>query len=82
MKAPYATGCTQMCNQGRDCTCVTHQCQSAAPEGGNVWFSEPEEVPLTTLESVLIYTSITIGSIAIIAILAWATGWIYQTFFI
>jgi len=76
MKAPYATGCTQVCNQGRDCTCVTQ------PEGGNVWwFAEPEPVPLTTLESILIYTGITIGSIASLAIIAGATGWIYQTFF-
>lgn len=81
MKAPYATGCTQVCNQGRDCTCVTQQCQSAAPEGGNVLFAEPEPVELTCWEKISFYACIAIGCAVTTAILAGVAGWIYQTFF-
>jgi hypothetical protein len=35
MTKPYESGCTQVCNQGRDCTCTQMVCQSAAPEAGN-----------------------------------------------
>lgn len=35
MTKHYESGCTQVCNQGRDCTCTQMVCQSAAPEAGN-----------------------------------------------
>jgi len=52
-----------------------------AAEGENFWAKKPNEVPLTTFESIVIYTCLTITSIASLAIIAGATGWIYQTFF-
>ncbi|MCF8156415.1 MAG: hypothetical protein K9K35_10455 [Rhodoferax sp.] len=30
--APYGTGCTQVCNQGRDCTCAPQACRTAATD--------------------------------------------------
>jgi len=80
MSKPYTTGCTQTCNQGRDCTCVARQCESAAPEGGNGWFSEPEPVELTCWETITFYVCIALGLIVTSAIFAGMAGWIYGVY--
>ena len=77
MNKPYSTGCTQVCNQGRDCTCVK-QCQSAAPEGGNVWFVGTE--PLTPWESITFYLARAVLALISIGILIVTVRFIYQFF--
>ena len=85
--------CTEYgdCNQGRTCPARTgivlpHQADHAAriaqvpPQAGNVWFAEPEPVELTCWEKISFYACIGVGCIVSIAILAGASGWVYQTF--
>jgi cell division protein FtsL len=81
MNTPYSTGCTQVCNQGRDCTCVTQHCQSAAPEGGNVRIAEPEPVRFNVFENVLIYCIFTTLLVISIGLLVMASDSFYQRFF-
>lgn len=83
MNKPYSTGCTQVCNQGRDCTCVVQQCQSAAPEGGNVWFvgPEPEDVKFNVFQSIAIYCVIATLSVISLCLMAAGAGFFYQRFF-
>lgn len=51
-----------------------------AKEAGNVWFAEPEPVELSKGEAFLIHAFITVMSVASIAILVGAAGWICQAF--
>lgn len=59
-----------------DCDC--------AREAGNVWYADPEDEPLTIIESSVIYASIAILAFALVAIIAiiamafgYASGWIF-----
>lgn len=81
MNKPYSTGCTQVCNQGRDCTCVVQQCQSAAPEGGNVWFVGPEPVELNVFQSIALYLLLIVLSLISIGLLAAGGSYFYNHFF-
>lgn len=82
------------CNQGRECPARTgkvlpHQAAHAkrmesheyATEAGNVWFAEPEPVEFTCWEKISFYACIGAGCVVTTAILAGASGWVYQTFF-
>lgn len=83
MNKPYSTGCTQVCNQGRDCTCVVQQCQSVAPEGGNVWFvsEEPDMEPLSLWETIVFFTSMTALSVISLGLMAAGVSFFYHLFF-
>jgi len=81
MTAPYSTGCTQVCNQGRDCTCVIQQCQSAAPEGGNVWFVGPEPVELNVFQSIAIYLLLLVLSLISFGLLVMGSRYFCFQFF-
>ena len=52
MNAPYSTGCSQICNQGRDCDCIVQQCQYAAPEGGNYWVMQDAPIEISARETI------------------------------
>lgn len=71
--------CSGACNQGRSCSCAK-VCESAATEGGNVWFTDIEPAPVGTWKAVGLYCLLALFSIASIVITAGACGWIYQTF--
>lgn len=73
------TNCGECVDTG--CMCPAKVAKSKPVDGGNVWFVDPDPVRLTTCESIAIYGFITIASIASIALMAGATGWIYQYFF-
>lgn len=73
------TNCGECVDTG--CCCPAKVAKSKPVDGGNVWFSEPEEVQLSPRESIAIYGLITIATIASVAIVAGAAGWIYQQFF-
>ena len=76
------------CNQGRDCPVRTgrvlpHQAAHAilvdsfgcAPEGGNVWFAEPEPVTLSAWESVGAYVLVALFAVLNFAIAAGLLGY-------
>jgi hypothetical protein len=77
------SGCTQICNQGRDCTCIT-QHKGCAGEVGNVWFSGSEPLELSVWESITIYAgSVLVALVSVAAVAALAgyavgklTGWL------
>lgn len=81
--------CDYGCTNGPGCAAHTEpesaltcaRASGGATEVGNVWFAEPEPVRLTTCESIAIYGFITIASIASVALIAGAAGWVYQTIF-
>lgn len=81
------SGCHGRCNQGRSCDCVDTLLQAriskakAEYEAGNFYPDTPEEIPLTPWEAIAIYGAIALGAVLSLAIMAGATGWIYQTFF-
>ncbi|HEY5582559.1 MAG TPA: hypothetical protein VIK56_15620 [Rhodoferax sp.] len=72
------SGCTQVCNQGRDCTCTTQHClvdsrtAQVAPvkarEFGNVWLADPEPPePLTRGEMLIVWgTVLALGLIGLV----------------
>lgn len=76
------------CNQGRDCPVRTgrglphqlaHQVISeahgCAPEGGNVWFTEPEPPALSVWESVGAYVLVALFAVLNFAIAAGLLGY-------
>jgi hypothetical protein len=71
---PYSTGCTQVCNQGRDCTCTPQPCQSAAPEGGNVWIEEQNFAG--PWDQIALYAVTGIALLALVIVLAGGIGWL------
>lgn len=81
MSKPYSTGCTQMCNQGRNCTCAIPQCQSAAPEGGNVWFVGPEPIETNVFQSIALYLLLIVLSLISFGLLAAGAHATYLYFF-
>lgn len=54
---------------------------SAAPETGNVWFYEPPPVELTTLETVIVYCTLTILSLISLGLVSAGTLAIFSYFF-
>ncbi len=77
------------CTQGRDCPVRTgkvlpHQADHAArieasgcaPEGGNVWFAEPEPPELAPWEAMGVYLLVGFFAALSFAILAGLTGYI------
>ena len=77
---PYSTGCTQVCNQGRDCTCAPQPCKSAAPEGGNVWFADAELDVAGPWDQIALYAVTGIALLALVITLAGGIGWIAMRF--
>lgn len=80
MKKPYSTGCTQVCNQGRDCTCTRMVCEDAAPEGGNFYPKTPEPVTLNVFESIAIYLVIAALGLISFALIASGAGYLLLQF--
>lgn len=77
------------CTQGRDCPVRTgkalpHQLAHAviveangcAPEGGSVWFAEPEPAELSAWESVGAYVLVCLFAVLNFAIFAGLTGYL------
>ena len=81
MNQPYSTGCTQVCNQGRDCTCVIPQCQSAAPEGGNFYPASPEPVQFNVFQSIFIYLMLSTLGLISLGLIATGGRYLYLQFF-
>lgn len=62
---------------------VTQQCESAAPEGGNVWFVglEPEDMPLSLIEKLVAVMVFTASFLISIGLLIAAFDFFYPRFF-
>ena len=78
------------CNQGRDCPVRTgrvlpHQLAHAAivqansctPEGGNVWFAEPEPVDLAGWDVVAIYVAVCLAALVSFATVIGLVGFAF-----
>lgn len=74
------SGCTSNCNQGRNCTCV-QQNPFAAPEGGNVWFAEPEPELYPAWQRAAIWGAVVVVSVLSLLCISVGAGAIYQHFF-
>jgi len=71
------------CEQGEGCPArASHMDENrASKEAGNVWFYEPPPVELTTLETVIVYCTLTILSLISLGLVSAGTLAIFSYFF-
>lgn len=75
--------CTYECNQGHDCPAranqpphdATQDAHGCAAEGGNVWFAEPEPIPLGAWESAGAYALMALFAALNFAVIAGVIGY-------
>lgn len=84
------SGCTQVCNQGRDCTCAGPKDDCAAsvarikasprqPEVGNIWFADPEPIePLRGWEMLLVWGLLLVLGLFSTALIFTGAGYLWQ----
>lgn len=86
------SGCTQVCNQGRDCTCMASACginqraakvalvkaRPTASETGNIWLAEPEPVePLTRGEMLAVWGTVLVFGLASTVLMIMGAGYVW-----
>lgn len=77
----YPTGCTSQCNGGADCTEPGKPCQSAAPEGGNVYFDTSTAPKITSKDALGVLAILAACATVVIYLLVQAASWMYPSIF-
>ena len=70
--------CTYECNQGRDCPARANQAPHDATQDGNVWFAEPEPIPLGAWESAGAYALMAFFAALNFAVMAGVIGYFFE----
>lgn len=74
------SGCTQVCNQGRDCTC-SNKPNDCAAEAGNIWFAEPEPVePLSGREMMLVWGLVLVFGLSSLVLVLGGIGYAWARY--